>query len=83
MSEFEYTSVGGRLSPREQEVVAMLAHGYTNIEVAERLVISVRTAESHRANAMTKLGVHTRAELVAWALRHGILVQANLDERVA
>ncbi len=62
-----------RLAPREQQVVTMLAYGYTNGEVAERLVMSVRTAEGHRAHAMAKLGIHSRAELVTWALEHELL----------
>lgn len=61
------------LSPREREVVSLLAHGHTNAEIAERLGISVRTSEAHRAHAMAKLGLGSRAELVAYALEQGIL----------
>lgn len=64
---------GDPLSPREKEVVALLAHGHTNAEIADRLGISVRTIEAHRAHAMSKLGRSTRAELVAYALEQGIL----------
>jgi two-component system, NarL family, response regulator NreC len=61
-----------RLSEREREVLRPLALGYTNQEVAKLLFISVRTAESHRAHIMKKLGFQTRAELVAYVLERGI-----------
>lgn len=61
------------LSDREQEVLTLLAHGHTNHEIAERLVVSVRTVESHRAHIMSKLRLSTRAELVSYALQHGLL----------
>ena len=53
------------LSEREREVLRLLALGHTNQEIAEKLYISVRTAESHRAHIMQKLRLATRAELVA------------------
>src|SRR5205809_597747 len=55
--------VDGPLTEREREVLRLLALGYTNREVAERLVLSVRTIESHRENIQRKLGVRSRAEL--------------------
>lgn len=61
------------LSDREREVLRLLALGHTNQEIAERLYISVRTAESHRAHIMQKLRLGTRAELVRYALAHGLL----------
>jgi two-component system, NarL family, response regulator NreC len=61
------------LSDREREVLRLLALGHTNQEIAERLYISVRTAESHRAHIMQKLRLATRAELVRYALAHGLL----------
>jgi two-component system response regulator NreC len=61
------------LSEREREVLRLLALGHTNQEIAERLYISVRTAESHRAHIMQKLRLTTRAELVRYALSHGLL----------
>jgi two-component system response regulator NreC len=61
------------LSEREREVLRLLALGHTNQEIAERLYISVRTAESHRAHIMQKLRLGTRAELVRYALAHGLL----------
>lgn len=62
------------LSPRETEVLRLLALGLTNQEVAERLHISVRTAESHRASIQKKLDLGRRSELVTFALAHGVLV---------
>jgi two-component system response regulator NreC len=61
------------LSEREREVLRLLALGHTNQEMAEKLYISVRTAESHRAHIMQKLRLSTRAELVRYALSHGLL----------
>jgi len=67
---------GGSLTPREQEVLALLAMGHTNGEVAEQLCISVRTAETHRANIHTKLGVSGRSDLVRYALEQGLIGRA-------
>jgi two-component system response regulator NreC len=61
------------LSDREREVLRLLALGHTNQEIAAMLYISVRTAETHRAHIMQKLGLQTRAELVRHALDHGLL----------
>ncbi len=61
------------LSDREREVLRLLALGHTNQEIAKMLYISVRTAETHRAHIMQKLRLSTRAELVRYALQHGLL----------
>jgi DNA-binding NarL/FixJ family response regulator len=61
------------LSDREREVLRLLALGHTNQEIAGKLVISVRTAEAHRAHIMQKLRLSTRAELVRYALDEGLL----------
>ena len=61
------------LTPREMEVLRLIAEGHTNRQIAEVLSISVRTVESHRANLMSKLGLHSRVELVRYAKRHGLL----------
>jgi two-component system, NarL family, response regulator NreC len=61
------------LSDREREVLRLLALGHTNQEIAKMLYISVRTAETHRAHVMQKLRLSTRAELVRYALEHGIV----------
>ena len=62
-----------RLTPREREVVQLLAEGKSNKEVAGMLHISVRTAETHRANIMVKLDLHSISELVRYALRNKII----------
>ena len=61
------------LSDREREVLRLLALGHTNQEIAEMLFISVRTAETHRAHIMQKLGLSSRAELVRYALDHALI----------
>jgi two-component system response regulator NreC len=61
------------LSDREREVLRLLALGHTNQEIAKMLFISVRTAETHRAHIMRKLGIASRAELVRYALAEGLL----------
>lgn len=61
------------LSDREREVLRLLALGHTNQEIAERLYLSVRTVETHRAHVMQKLRLETRAELVRYALEQGLL----------
>jgi two-component system, NarL family, response regulator NreC len=60
------------LTPREVEVLGLLALGYMNPEIAEQLVLSVRTVETHRSNIQRKTGLTTRAELIAYALEHGL-----------
>jgi DNA-binding NarL/FixJ family response regulator len=62
-----------RLTPREREILQLLAEGKSNKEVAGLLGISVNTAEAHRANIMLKLGVHSLAELVHYAVRNKII----------
>ena len=61
------------LSEREREVLRLLALGHTNQEIAALLYISVRTAETHRAHVMQKLGLSSRAELVRYALDHDLV----------
>ena len=65
------------LSDREREVLRLLALGHTNQEIAGMLYISVRTAETHRAHIMRKLGLETRAELVRYALSSGLLDESQ------
>jgi DNA-binding CsgD family transcriptional regulator len=60
----------GTLSKREQEVLALIAEGLTNAEVASRLFISTKTAGHHVSNILMKLGLRSRAEATAWALRN-------------
>jgi two-component system, NarL family, response regulator NreC len=61
------------LSPREVEVLKLIALGHTNAEIASSLFLSVRTVESHRAHIQQKVGLTTRAELVGYARERGLL----------
>lgn len=61
------------LTERELEVVKLIADGLSNAEVAERLTISVKTVERHRANIFAKLNLHSRTELVKYAIRKGLI----------
>jgi DNA-binding NarL/FixJ family response regulator len=61
------------LTPREQEVLKLVAEGYTNKQIAEALVISEKTVERHRANILEKLGMRDRVELTRYAIRHGLI----------
>jgi two-component system, NarL family, response regulator NreC len=62
---------GKPLSEREMEVIALVANGYTNKEIANKLAISVKTVESHKANSMQKLDLKSRAEIVDYARFRG------------
>jgi DNA-binding NarL/FixJ family response regulator len=66
-------SIPRRITPREREIVQLLAEGKSSKEVASVLGISVKTAETHRANVMRKLKLHTVSELVLYALRNQIV----------
>jgi len=61
------------LTTREREVLHLSAEGYSSTEMAARLGISLRTADTHRANLMRKLGLQSQTDLVRYALRRGIL----------
>jgi DNA-binding NarL/FixJ family response regulator len=61
------------LTPREQEVVKLIAEAHTNKEIAGILHLSEKTVESHRANVLQKLGMRDRVELVRYAIRHGLV----------
>jgi len=61
------------LSPREQEVLELLAEGRSNEEIGDELVISKHTVARHRENIMRKLNLHNRSELVKYAIRKGII----------
>jgi len=61
------------LTPREEEVLELLAEGLSNDEIAERLVISHHTVARHRENLMSKLNLHNRGELVKYAIRKGLI----------
>ena len=64
------------LTAREEEVCKLLAYGYTNAEIAQKLVISERTVETHRANILTKLSLKKRSELVRFAIENRLLSRA-------
>ena len=61
------------LTPREVEVLRLIAQGYTNRQMADMLSISVRTVESHRSNLMGKLDLHSRVELVRYAKENNLI----------
>jgi DNA-binding NarL/FixJ family response regulator len=61
------------LTPRELEVVKLIAEAYTNRQIAETLKLSEKTVESHRANVLSKLGMRDRVELVRYAIRRGLV----------
>jgi DNA-binding NarL/FixJ family response regulator len=69
----EVSSALEDLSERERDVLQLLALGHTNQEIGKKLYISVRTVDTHRAHIMRKLGLDTRAELVLFALAHGLI----------
>ncbi len=61
------------LTPREIEVLRLLAQGYTNRQIAEELQVSIRTVETHRANITGKLDLTSRVELLRYATQHGLI----------
>ena len=61
------------LTEREREILKLVAEGYTNNQIGERLFISPKTVDTHRTHIMDKLNLHNRAELVKYAMRRGLL----------
>jgi DNA-binding NarL/FixJ family response regulator len=61
------------LTPRERDVLKLIAEAHTSKEIAEALVVSVKTVESHRANILAKLGMRDRVELTRYAIRRGLV----------
>ena len=61
------------LTPRELEVLTLVAEGRTNQEIANQLVLSIKTVQAHRANVMEKLGLHDITHLVRFAISHGLI----------
>ena len=61
------------LTPREVEVMTLVAEGCTNQEIANRLMLSIKTVQAHQANVMEKLGLHDITQLVRFAMRHGLI----------
>lgn len=73
----ERTSYGS-LTSREQDILRFIGDGLTNEEIAEQLVLSVHTVQTHRSNIMKKLGLHNRAQLVTYAARVGLITLGTL-----
>jgi two-component system response regulator NreC len=65
-----------RLTPREIEVLCLIAEGHTNTQIAKLLHLSPRTVETHRANIRAKLHLDSRADLVRFSIRHGLLADS-------
>jgi len=65
------------LTTREKEVLQLTAEGNTSTEIAEKLFISPRTAETHRVHLMNKLRLHSQTDLIRYALKRGILPMEN------
>lgn len=63
----------GTLTPREQEVMRLIAEGFSSREIAKKLFISPKTAENHRANIMNKLGLHSTLDLIRYAAKLGLI----------
>jgi two-component system, NarL family, response regulator NreC len=68
-----HSAQGMLLSPRESEVLRLIARGLTNRQIAKNLSLSIRTVESHRANLINKLGSNNRAELIRFAIEHHMI----------
>ena len=64
---------GSELTPRELEVVKLIAEAYTNRQIAETLKVSEKTVESHRGNVLSKLGMRDRVEVARYAVRRGLV----------
>ncbi|GAB3887967.1 response regulator [Microbispora bryophytorum] len=75
------TAALAELTNREREVVALVAHGLTNEEIAAHMVISPFTAKTHVSRAMTKLGARDRAQLVVFAYESGLVIPRNSAKR--
>jgi DNA-binding NarL/FixJ family response regulator len=61
------------LTPRELQVLKLIAEAYTSKEIAQELVISIKTVERHRQNILEKLGMSDRVELTRYAIRRGLI----------
>lgn len=61
------------LTPREREVLTLVADGFNNRQIADQLVVSIKTVETHRTNLMQKLDLHDRTGLVKYAIRKGLI----------
>jgi two-component system response regulator NreC len=73
MRSGEGTSRYDGLTEREREILVLIAEGHTNSQIADRLFISVKTVQTHRAHIMEKLDLHDRSLLVRYAVRKGLI----------
>jgi two-component system, NarL family, response regulator NreC len=71
--EHEAADAVSNLSPREREILTLVAEGLSNKEIAERLVIGLSTVQTHYAHILDKLGLANRGELIKYAIRHGVI----------
>ena len=62
-----------RLTPRERELAGLIGEGQSNREIAEALIVTKRTVETHIGNILSKLGFTSRAQIVAWAIKSGLV----------
>lgn len=67
------TRTSALLTPRERQIVDLIWSGHTNKEMARDLLLSIKTIEAHRGNAMRKMGVHKVSQLLKYALRHDLV----------
>lgn len=79
VSSGEERSSYERLSPRERDVLGLIAQGYTNQEIGERLFISISTVQTHRTHLMEKLNLHSRSDLIRYAIQVGLLRPSRAD----
>jgi two-component system response regulator NreC len=71
--EGKLVSASTPLSPREEEILKLIAEGLTSTEIAKRLSISVKTVQTHRAHILEKLNLHNSVELIQYAIKHGLI----------
>ena len=73
LSSLEHRAERVELTARERQILHLIAEGLSNLEIAERLSISPKTVDNHRTRMMAKLGVHSVVQLLAFALKEGLL----------
>ncbi len=71
--DLQQDDTANRLSPREREVLQLIAEGYSNKQISEILSISIKTVQAHRMNLMAKLDLHDRADLIRYAIQRKII----------
>jgi two-component system response regulator NreC len=73
ISSGEERAAHALLTPRERQILALIGSGNTNQEIADQLLLSVNTVQAHRSHIIDKLDIHSRAELMRYAIRVGLL----------